>query len=605
MNWSISYAWQAPPTEGASLSSSLSLSAEKGVMVWQDETWLVVWSGRLDNESALWPGDHPPLPQRLLALWQQSAEDGLALLLGAFAGLIYHRPSHRLLTFIDSMGEGALFYHHTPTHLLFATQEAFLLRQYPISAELDPQTVLHYFAWRVPHNGATFFRHIHTLLPAHRLIAQQGHATTAAYWQPEITDRYWHQSAETCVEQFRTTLQTAIACRLHPSAENGVLMSGGLDSTSIAAFARQITPQTPLHSFSWVFEQEKEANEQTYIEAMVQFGRLTPHLIQGDDRYPLHNIAKWPLDFASPFSDPFEGLHHAVYEQAQQQQIAHLLTGWGADDLYAGIEYWLIDLWRAGRYTEGVREWIEVGRRLGVRAPLTTLSLRAILQHTLTQTPQWQKWRAARLQPPAWLHPEAQAQLLPLDGYIPPIPPNVNRLWQFYALFKQTNAHLQLVKARQAAQFGLHLTHPYRDRRMVELMLNLPAFYFYHHSWGKWIARTALQGVQPEKVRTRRWRSSLQGVFLRGMTQHRFDDVCDLLYRPNALWRTFLTPSFIPPTPQQLRAKLQQSDDLQAILLWNCTLIELWRERFAHNEPSKLSTQFSAKSCIIQQYHSS
>jgi len=128
-----------------------------------------------------------------------------------------------------------------------------------------------------------------------------------------------------------------------------------------------------------------------------------------------------------------------------------------------------------------------------------------------------------------------------------------------------------------AARAGIDLRWPYRDRRLLELVASLPAHLLFRPGESKWALRRAMRGLLPEKVRRRRWASSLGGLVVRGLGGHERATVLSLLTDANACWPQFVRRSWMENTLQSwMRAGVGRSE---SVVPWLCCMMELWYRR--------------------------
>jgi asparagine synthetase B (glutamine-hydrolysing) len=128
-----------------------------------------------------------------------------------------------------------------------------------------------------------------------------------------------------------------------------------------------------------------------------------------------------------------------------------------------------------------------------------------------------------------------------------------------------------------ASRHALELRHPYRDRRLVEFVLSLPAYQLYYRGLYKYILRMAMQDILPDTIRTRYQPTSLLSLFLRGIERKkRFLEAS--IQDPDASWRKFVRADWLlkrwnfPDTPDK--------DGPQVLVPWLCISYEAWYKSF-------------------------
>ena len=210
-----------------------------------------------------------------------------------------------------------------------------------------------------------------------------------------------------------------------------------------------------------------------------------------------------------------------VYQTAHQAGVRTILTGIFSDHMYAGAHYWLRDLLVDRRFALAVPESVWYMQRQGLGAFFKDCLLHACVNKKLI--------RCVRpLKPPHWLTDRAKA-LLPESGSWSPSAQRGRRPVQHERVLGLRAARSASFDIFHASHSAVELRHPYRDRRLIEFMLSVPAHQLYRHGLYKPILRNAMQGVLPERIRRRRHPTSLAALFFRGLAERERTTVDELL----------------------------------------------------------------------------
>ncbi len=555
----------------------------------------LAFDGRLDNRRELAAaltaeriGPEATDAELALAAYVRWGEGCLERFLGPFALAVLDLERRSLLLGRDALGDRRLVYRLGADAVLVASEEEALLTDPSVSSVVDPETVARFFAHLPAAPGRTFFADLRELPPAHGLSLGlddlgEGEPRLWRHWSPGVRREVRYRREAEYAEHFQEVLAEAVRCRLRSSAAPAVLMSGGLDSTSVAALAaRELGAGAgPLHTLSWVFDELPEADEREFMEPVVAALGARPTWIRGDDGWPLSGAragastggGAWPTSFAAPYSAVYRRLRERAYRAAATGGARVLLTGECGDHLYLGAEHWLRDLVREGRLVAaslGAARELALGGhpevpRLGLRAPLGRLV----------------SWPAVP-SPPAWLTPFALDQIGQIGDAAWGAAPSVagaRRPAQAARLLDTRIALGNQLEAAFAAADGLEVRRPFRDRRLVELALDLPAHQLYRPGWNKWVARRAMGGLLPEAVRWRRRRSSLYPLFRRGLVERESAAARALLEAPEATWSRYVDQEWMDRFfPGRILAGV---DGPAALAAWQCFGFELWRRRLA------------------------
>ncbi|HEX4955133.1 MAG TPA: asparagine synthase-related protein [Thermoanaerobaculia bacterium] len=531
---------------------------------------LLAFDGRLDNRTDL--ARSLPLPRPLTemadaevvaAAWERWGEGCLERLLGPFVLALYESTRQQLLLARDPTGGRSLAWAAGQHWFLAATDEAALLGHPEVDAQLDEARLARYFALDVPGDEHTFHRGIRQLLPGEWLRVGTERLERGRFWWPQpggTLDRRPEERAE----RLGATLAEAVRCRLTGAGQTAVLMSGGLDSTPIAAHARgALPPGARLDALSWVFPQHRRADERPLIEAVGRHLALTPRWIGGDDAGPLLDLDGWPVHPTTPEQNAYRLLHERAYAAAAELGVATLLSGMCGDQLWTGAEAWLADgLFR--------------GDRRSALADLTWHLRRGELSRAVGASLLPFSWRLERSARRAravrpWLTEKALA-LLP-DPTASNWAARFPRPRQALSLLDPTNGHGLAVERFWASQHGVEVRYPLRDRRLIELTLALPTGDLYHRGETRPLLRRALMGRLPASVLGRKGKATFEELFVEGVYRGRREAVSALLFRRSALW-----PEYLQRGPVD-SAWRDRATGFSGLLLWLALSLELWLDR--------------------------
>jgi asparagine synthase (glutamine-hydrolysing) len=274
----------------------------------------------------------------LLRLYEDRGLDLVSELNGDFAFAIWDKRENRLVMARDRMGVRPLYYARHHGGLCFASEVKALLTVPGIQAELDPIALDQIFTFWLPLAPRTPFKGILELPPAHLLIAKGSDVSVRPYWRLEFgdVDTLGRRSEASIAEELRALLTDATRIRLRSDVPVGAYLSGGLDSSIVAAVTRQIKPDQ-LRTFSVTFE-AAEFDESAFQREMADLlgtehdsvkvsgadiGAMFPDVIEATER-PILRTAPAPLFRLS-------GL-------VRDHGFKVVLTGEGADEVFGGYD---------------------------------------------------------------------------------------------------------------------------------------------------------------------------------------------------------------------------------------------------------------------------
>lgn len=545
--------------------------------------WLL-FDGRLDDRDALislLAGRVGPEATRSAAVTDARlvrlgfailGEELFDQLVGPFAMAVWSAVDRTLCFARDPLGGRTIYTRHRAFGLAFASRPSLLLRLGDDAVRENEETIARYLAIRGPRPGATFYRGIEEL-PAGvvRLILPDGsvrerHLSLCPAPTPgRGADRDFE-------ERFRELLDRAVGARLG-RGNVAVLMSGGLDSTAVAATAARLgagAGSPPPLTISWVFRELPGSDERRWIEPANRRSGALQRLIWGDDAWPLSDEPSWPSPNDAPAQDAYWRLYESASAIAKSEGAEVLLTGDSGDLLWAGGRDWLRDLVRTVRLVEAGASAIRAFDYMRQGQPIAH-PLRASLGRLLRRSP----WGPAPEREVPWLTAEGQA--LAERNAEPGLasPPWTAERFRFEKLVNPLDLSLLSSTRRQIAGLGIEVRRPYRDRRMVEFFLGLPAHLMYRPGESKRLLRRALVDRLPGEVLQRRTTTSLLPLFDRGMLSGAGETARAILTDSEAIWPRFVRPEWL--WGHAFPSLGSAPDGVERVVLWNCLCLERWR----------------------------
>ena len=306
-----------------------------------EERWLITGDVRLDGVAQLKGKlqarglQLPPHPDDSLLvlhayrLWRREC---LQHLRGDFCFALWDASERRLFCARDQLGVKPFFYAFRANTFSFSNSLECLHDNARVPGDLDDSAIADFLlfgAFVQPED--TCYACIRRLPAAHWLEVGGGELHVERYWSLPCEPRSRRQSAAQCQEEFRELLTTSIAERLRAPAA-GVLMSGGLDSTAVAAFARNLLPGgddrgAPLRAYTYGFQRLLADEEPKYAQAAASSLAIPWHYRSLDDVSLYETYRRGPLPEPTLEILPFT--IDALADVSEHARVA--LTGQGGD----------------------------------------------------------------------------------------------------------------------------------------------------------------------------------------------------------------------------------------------------------------------------------
>ncbi|HMF96534.1 MAG TPA: asparagine synthase (glutamine-hydrolyzing) [Vicinamibacterales bacterium] len=273
---------------------------------------------------------------------------------GMFAFAAWDAPRRRLLLVRDRLGIKPLYWSRVGDTLLFASEIKAILASGLIAPEPNEALLPELLGTRYTSGSGTLFKGIHKLLPGHLLVFERGGVTSRQYWDlPRRATGSGLRRSAAVVDEFRALLTESVKLRLMSDVPLGMFLSGGIDSSAIAAIMATLIDR-PLQTFSVAFK-ERAFNELDYARRVARAINADSHEVVIDDRDFFGALPKLVWHEDEPIAHPSSVPLYFVSALARRH-VTVVLTGEGSDELLAGYGKYLRLAWnwRAGTVYERV-----------------------------------------------------------------------------------------------------------------------------------------------------------------------------------------------------------------------------------------------------------
>lgn len=476
----------------------------RGIGLAVTDDLVVALDGRLDERATLDAQLGPSVTdaERIARAWRRWGIAGLERCIGDFAGAIYERGSRRLVVVRDAVGARPAFVARSDGRLLAGSGVAALFADRSVDRTRDELWLATFLEGARAPDEATPYQAIRRVGPGALAEARDGEWVMRSWfsWRIEAVRERTHAAY---ADRLRSALDEAVRCRLPEGGRLGIALSGGLDSTSIAATARALDVDADITALAIPFT-DPRGDERALQQLVAQ--RLGLRL-------------RWvPLDGASPFAGEGEPWHEiiggppvspnlfqlsAVADLAAREGLMTVLDGVDGDAILGGHLSFLSDLMARGRVARWWRELSAVASRGGrSRRALLRTSLRGLLPRRRSKV---------TVLEPAFVH--RAGFRLTREPWRPGREMHERALRNVVA-----RAHSLEELDEVFARRGLEVSHPFLDRRVVELALGMPWHEIVSDGVTKRVLRRAMAERLPEEILARRGKANLSGPLIEALT---------------------------------------------------------------------------------------
>ena len=532
--------------------------------------------------------------ETILHLYEEHGPACVDYLRGMFAFAIWDQRKQELLIARDRLGVKPLYYVHTADgSLYFGSEIKTVLEARAVKPEINYAVLSDYLANHAPSGEETLFVGVKRLLPGHLMTWRDGEMSIRRYWDVDFSKDTEERDDQTYIKQWSELFRESVRLRLMADVPLGMFLSGGIDSSAIAAVMSGMVSE-PIKTFSVAFA-EREANELEYARLVADAYKTNHHEVVVSPEQFFEALPRLVWHEDEPLAHPSSVALYFVSHLASQH-VKVVLTGEGSDELLAGY----------GRYRRTI--WnLEMGRRYNKLAPsIARNSIRNQIERTLPSGRLRQKLMRTFLV----LSPELES--IYFDNFAVFSAPTQQNMFTkgarerigsidpyrelrrvlarvkdlslldglLYADIK-TYLHELLMKQDQMSMAtSIESRVPFLDHKLVEFTARMPDTMKLRGGTTKFVLRESMKGVLPDRILSRskmgfpvpigRW---FRGPFKSVIDEYVLSD--------RALGRDIFEPDFV-----KRLVSLHQSGEDHSERLWALLNFEIWLRQVVDGDQS-------------------
>ncbi len=528
----------------------------------EDGTLWIVFNGEIYNHLALREqliarghrySTHSDT-ETVIHLYEEYGADCVQHLRGMFAFAIWNRNTKTLFIARDRLGVKPLYYKLTPERLLFGSEIKAVLAHGGIRPDFNRAALPEYLAFGYLSGEESFYAGIRKLLPGHTMtIGPEGKAEIRQYWDLDASNPHESRDQSYYVQSYRELLEGAVNSHLMSDVPLGVFLSGGVDSSAVAALMTKIRRE-PIETFS-VGYTEQTYSELPFARTVSDHIRSRHHevLVSEDDFFGALPHLIWHED--EPLVWPSSVSLYFVARLARDR-VTVVLTGEGADETLAGYTRYAFTLKNAA-IDRAYRSVVPGVLRRGLRNNVATSSLlgatlRRKLEHTFLAK-DGNSWASFYFDNFFSAFGEADQNGLLTSDFAREASPST---------MKQDNMSM-------AASIESRV--PFLDHVLVEFATRIPREVQIQGLAGKRILKKAVEDLLPHSIlyRTKLGFPTPWSGWLAGP---RLESIREMLLEPRSLNRGYFRCEAVEKLFNEHRAKHRDNYDR----IWRLLNLELW-----------------------------
>jgi len=489
------------------------------------DAYVLTMDARIDNREEL--AKELVLPNRsneeigdsefILAAYAKWGEECPKHLLGDFAFAIWDEKEKQLFCARDHIGIKQFYYFLENGTFVFSNDIKSLMNFGIIPKEINDKAIVNQIVYaHLQSNSYTFYKNVFKLPPAHNLIITNKKIIKKSYWKISNSPKVTYVNIDECAEKLRHLITQSIYDRMRSSYPITSHLSGGIDSSSIAAIAsRKLREKNQkLLAFNWLHE-PSDKDDPNYYEwanskTIAELEGIEHHYVSLNvqDIYDYMESNKISDGDSAQF---WYEIPIRKYARSKGSRI--ILSGWGGDDFasYPGASYF-------------ANFFLEEGFLKLIKAEKSDICKRSQEKCMRRLIGSIYKWVIIPLMP-RFLYcymPRTHCSEIRKSAteftkkeYLPGLENELNRYVKYNNVFQPRSTirkdmianykfgHLQArIESWSAASKTnrLEYAYPLLDKRIIEFMMQVPTKFFVHEGKGRYLFRSVMKNIVPDHI---------------------------------------------------------------------------------------------------------
>ncbi|MBK9590714.1 MAG: asparagine synthase (glutamine-hydrolyzing) [Crocinitomicaceae bacterium] len=460
----------------------------------------------------------------ILAAYAQWGEECVSRFNGMWAFAIFDKQKNILFCSRDRFGVKPFYFTVADSSFIFGSEIKQIISVTNKSV-LNEKIALDYLIVGMEeHTNQTFFADILKLQPSHNLIYDltTHHFEIEQYYQIEKSTLISNLNEQDSVDKYGAEFRRSILLRLRSDVKVGACLSGGLDSSSVAAIGGEIYKKTANQKFIAIHAKssEKDTDESLLAKEVADFCDLDLHIVEPNANDFKSNLDEVIYTQEEPFGSPSVFMQYFVLQKARSMNCIVMLDGQGGDETLLGYEKYypayLMSL-------KGIAKW----KGFMNASKNSKLSRKEVLAYFFYFTRY--KLRLKRLKKrhayfkASVLNSYESAELRELaKSYL-----DISML-QKVEITKTQLPHLLKYEDKNSMRNSVETRLPFLDFQTLETAFSIKSEFKIRQGWTKYVLRKAVEKKLPEAIV---WRKNKLGfnapekTWLKNLTREIHDEI--------------------------------------------------------------------------------
>lgn len=414
-------------------------------------------------------------------LYEKYNIEGITHLLGEFSFVLVDLRKKTTYLVRDQVGVKTLFWHKSGSEIYIAS-DLFLLKKHFSYPDLDKEYFLEFLECDGNVDSEkTPYRNVYRVESGNYISFHNNYIRKKKYWDlRDVSMNFKKGSEDTLVQEFKEVFLEAVSHRINVDEKNSLMLSGGMDSTSIFA-AAQLLDYKKIMPISAVFDELKECDERDYFEGLLKkYNTHGINVVMDNNLQFNHFPNNIPFSYEpSVNSLSFEFAYYLVKESATYG-YDNVLSGYAGDQLLKGSLYAVKDLFNKRKIKKAFQYLSDYSIYTNGSAYKNTVKylIKADVSGDYFN--------------------KDSIHYLKTNNMIKKIKDFSKR--EVFIQISNAKAHLYTDRLI-GGMFGVNIRHPFLDRKLIEFVYNLPVELVFRPDYSKYILRKAfLNELTPEIV---------------------------------------------------------------------------------------------------------
>ena len=540
-------------------------------------------------------------------LYEEYGRDCVKHLRGMFAFVIWDRRKRVLFAARDRLGIKPFYYRWDGKAFLFGSEIKAILAYPDVNAEFNRGTLAEYLAFGYITGSDTMYSGIRKLMPGHTLeLTERGPAKIERYWDLKTQVDEIPRGRDYYVQKYRELLEGAVGSHLMSDVPLGMFLSGGLDSSAVAALATRIRGDR-IKTFA-VGYGEESFSELRFAREVAEHIKSDHHEVRLSREEFFDSLPRLIWHEDEPIVWPSSVALYFVARLAREH-VTVVLTGEGSDETLAGYTRYAWTVLNA-RMDKAYRAVTPSGIRNLVRKAIHASPLSATLHRRLDHTflvrdgNSWPSFyydnfysafsagEQMELLTPAAKAAAGDAYAGSMQAWEGSVGDMLHRL--LYADINSYLVELLMKQDQMSMAASVESRVPFLDHMLVEFTARIPAQYSLKGMAGKFVLKGAVEDLLPKSIIYRQkmgfptpWEYWLAGPQL--------DDLERMLLEPRSVERGLFQPEPLKRLFAEHRGKFRDHGNK----IWRLINLELWQRVTIESEPAEsVAAQLSPRPAV-------